>query len=179
MRVTASDIEPMEPTVLPLAHLTRRRGDGIADDGESTGDNGLRRPAHLRAVVVTAALVVAVGLVLGIVVFNASAPELGRGSATADAAATAYVHAVNAGDEKAAADVVCTSFADDARAAAASGRDGGIQFALGKVTKTGKTDAVATIRQTSTLPGGTTRTSAAGVSVLRSAGRRLVCGQLG
>jgi len=154
----------------PVAHLGR---------GDHDPDAPHHRPAHLRAIVIAAVSVVVVGLVVGILVFNASAPTLGRGADTADAAASTFVAAVNDGDEKGAADISCDQFADPARAAARTGRDAGITFALGHLTMRSKTTATVSVQERITLPGGHVHTQPLTLSIQRSGGRWLVCGRAG
>lgn len=152
----------------PVAHLGSGRDDAPA-----------RRPAHLRAIVIAALVVVVMGLVVGIIVFNASAPELGRGAATASDAANTFVAAINNGDEKAAADIACDRFADPARAAARTGSDPGISFALGRLTMRSKTAATVSVQERVELPGGHVHTQPLTLALERSGGRWLVCGRAG
>jgi hypothetical protein len=158
-----------EPDEWPIAHLGR----GDRSDGERS------RPAHLRAIVITALTVVVVGLVVGIIVFNASAPPLGRGAESARAAAASYVSAIDAGDGAGAAKIACDSFTDDARAQARTGADRGISFGMGRVHQVSKTDAVVVVTETLTLPGGHTHSSPTTLAITRSGGRWLVCGRSG
>lgn len=162
--------EPLDPADLPLAHLGREMD---PDEPERPS------PRHLRPIVIAAALVVVVGFVVGVVLFNSSAPPLGRGAETATAAATKYVAAVNAGDEKAAAAIACDNFADDARAQAGSGADAGISFRLGRVRMVSKADAVATLTERLELPGGKAHSQPVALAVVRSGGRWLICGRAG
>lgn len=152
----------------PVVHL------GRGDD-----DAPPHRPAHLRVIVIAAVAVVVVGLVVGILVFNASAPTLGRGAETASAAASTFVSAINNGDEKGAADSACDQFADPARAAARTGSDPGITFALGRLTMHSKTTATVSVQERITLPGGHVHTQPLTLSIQRSGGRWLVCGRAG
>lgn len=149
----------------------------IAQLGPGGIDAGPARPAHLRAIVIAALVVVVVGLIAGVIVFNTSAPPLGRGAETAAAAATQYVTAVNAGDETAAARISCDSFSDDARAQARSGSDKGISFRLGKVQSVSKADAVVVVSETLSLPGGHRHSQPMTLALSRSGGRWLVCGR--
>ena len=163
-----------EPTVAdesddwPVAHL-----------GSGHDDTAPHRPAHLRAIVITAGVIVVVGLVVGILVFNASAPSLGRGAESAATAASTFVAAVNAGDERAAAAIACDQFADPARAVARTGSDPGISFALGRVTTHSATTATVSVQERITLPGGHVHTQPLTLDIERSAGRWLVCGRTG
>lgn len=152
----------------PVAHL-----------GSGHDDTRSQRPAHLRAIVIAAVAVVVVGLVVGILVFNASAPTLGRGAESASAAASTFVAAINNGDEKRAADSACDQFADPARAAARTGSDPGIGFALGRLTMQSKTTATVSVQERITLPGGRVHTQPLTLSIQRSGGRWLVCGRAG
>jgi hypothetical protein len=162
--------DPVDPHELPLAQLGRPR-----DEGEPPA--APHRPSHLRAAVVVAGLVVLVGMVVGVLAFNNSAPSLGRGAVTAREAAVEYVASINAGNAARAAKIGCDSFADFAAAAARSGRDPGITFVLRSVRALSKTDAVAIISERTELPGGRISARAAAVEVVRSAGRWLVCGR--
>lgn len=152
----------------PVAHL-----------GSGHDDTRPHRPAHLRAIVITAGVIVVVGLVVGILVFNASAPSLGRGADSASAAASTFVAAINDGDEKAAADIACGQFADPARAAARTGADPGITFALGRLTMRSTTTATVSVQERITLPGGQVHTQPLTLDIQRSGGRWLVCGRSG
>jgi hypothetical protein len=162
--------EPLDPAELPIAHLGRP-----VDPDEPEQPTG----SHLRLIVVVAALVVVVGFVVGVVLFNSSAPPLGRGAESADLAAGRYVTAVNAGDEKAAADIACDRFADDARAQAGTGADRGISFRLGRVRMVSKSDAVATLTERIEFPGGKSRAQPVALAISRSGGRWLICGRAG
>lgn len=156
------------PEEWPIAHL---------GPGEDAPDGERARPAHLRAIVILALAVVVVGMTVGIVVFNASAPPLGRGAETSTGAAREYLAAVNAGNEAAAAKISCSSFTDDARAQARTGSDKGISYRMGKVSEVSKSDAVVVITETLTLPGGKTHSSPTTLALTRSGGRWLVCGR--
>jgi hypothetical protein len=162
--------DPVDPHELPLAHLGRPLEGGGPQDGD-------RRPTHVRSIVIAASLVVVVGMIAGVAVFNNSAPELGRGAVTARDAAVEYVRSINTGDTTSAAKIACDSFTDDAAAAAGSGRDPGISFVLRSVRERSKTGAVAMISERTALPGGQTSSRAASVDVVRSGGRWLVCGR--
>jgi hypothetical protein len=155
----------------PVAHL----GSGHSDDSEGPP----HRPAHLRAIVIAAVAVVVVGLVVGILVFNASAPTLGRGAETADGAARTFVAAINNGNEQDAADIACDQFANPARAVARTGSDPGISFALGRLTTHSATTATVLVQERITLPGGKVHTQPLTLSIQRSGGRWLVCGRAG
>jgi hypothetical protein len=162
--------ESADPDELPLAQL------GRDEDGEP---NPSRAATHLRAIVITAAVIVIVGFVIGVLVFNASAPHLGRGEATAGDAAARYLTAVNAGDEADAAAVACDTFADDAKAAARTGSDAGIAFALGPLRMSSKTAATVVVVERITLPGGRVHDQPTTLNILRSSGRWLMCGRAG
>jgi hypothetical protein len=136
------------------------------------------RSAWLRtrwAVVAFAALVV-VALSVGIVVFNASAPEAPRGAKSPSEAARQYVAALNAGDAKSAAALSCSDFADEARAAAASGKDPGISYSLGPVRNVTKNDATARVTQRLKFSDSTQNVPST-VALLRGSGLWLVCGK--
>jgi hypothetical protein len=164
------------PDEWPIAHLGRSGDDdGAADDADAER----ARPAHLRAIVIAALAVVVIGLLVGILVFNASAPPLGRGAESAGVAADRYVRAIDAGDEPAAAKISCDSFTDDARAQARTGADKGISFRMGKVHQVSKTDAVVVVTETLTLPGGHTHSSPTTLAITESGGRWLMCGRSG
>lgn len=163
-----------DPADWPIAHLGRGDdSDGDSDDSAPAG------PTHLRAIVITALVVVVVGLVAGIVVFNSSAPPLGRGAETATAAARQYVTAVNAGDGDAASKISCDSFTAEARAQARSGSDKGISFRLGKVQSVSKSDAVVLVTETLALSGERRHSQPMTLALSRSGGRWLVCGRAG
>ncbi len=171
--VTDHDDESVdEPDEWPIAQLGRTRHDDGADGDRS-------RPAHLRAIVIAAVAVVVVGLTAGILVFNASAPPLGRGAESARAAATQYLAAIDAGNEAGAATISCNSFTDDARAQARTGSDEGISFRMGRVHQVSKTDAVVVVIETLTLPGGHRHSSPTTLAITESGGRWLMCGRSG
>jgi hypothetical protein len=159
-----------DPDGLPLAQL------GRDEDGEP---HPSRPSTHLRAIVIAAALVVVVGFVIGVVVFNASAPRPSRGEASAADAAARYLAAINSGDEADAAAVACDSFADDARAAARTGSDAGIDFVLGRLHVSSKSAATVVVVERLTLPGGHRQRHPATLNILRSDGRWLMCGRAG
>ena len=161
-------VEADESDDWPVAHL-----------GSGHDEVRPHRPAHLRAIVTAAVVVVVVGLVVGILVFNASAPTLGRGAETASAAASTFVAAINNGDEKGAADMACDVFVDPARAAARTGSDPGISFALGRLTMRSTTTATVSVQERIALPGGHVHTQPLTLSIQRSGGRWLVCGRAG
>jgi hypothetical protein len=162
--------ESADPDELPLAQL------GRDEDGEP---NPSRAATHLRAIVITAAVIVIVGFVIGVLVFNASTTHLGRGEATAGDAASRYLAAVNAGDETDAAAVACDTFANDARAAARTGSDAGISFALGPLRMSSKTAATVVVIERLMLPGGRVHNQPTSLNILRSGGRWLMCGRAG
>jgi hypothetical protein len=130
-----------------------------------------------RWVVVAFVALVVVGLTVGIIVFNASAPDAARGARTARIAAQQYVTAVNAGNRSGAAAISCGSFADDARAAAASGKDPGITFTLDLVTVLGKNQAIITVTEHLKFGGGTKQAETTRLLETRGAGLWLVCGR--
>lgn len=155
--------EPLDPNELPA--MVFERGD----------EDHPRSTAHTWWFVVAAATIVVVGMVVGIIVFNASAPRAPRGAESAKAAATTFVAAVNASNQKAATAISCDGFTDDARSAARSAGQG-IDFTLDKVITSDRTSATAFITQRLTLPLGRRQTEPANLSVLRTSGRWLVCG---
>lgn len=158
---------PDDAEHLPLAHLG-----GPSDD---------RPPVHpVRVwwfVGVTAAIVV-VGLVVGILVFNHSAPTRRHGALTANQAAVAFVAAVNAGSERRAAGISCDDFIDDARAIARSGQDPAYRVSLRRVEPVAEGDATAVVVEQLTIAG-QHQTKTTRLSVLRQDGLWLVCGRLG
>ncbi len=160
--------ESDEPDDWPIAHF-----------GRGDHDAPPQHPTHLRAIVIAAVAIVVVGLVVGIIVFNASAPPLGRGAESASAAASTFVAAINAGDENGAADIACDRFEDPARAAARTGADAGITFALGRLTMRSKTAASVSVQERITLPGGHVHAQLLTLTIVRSGGRWLVCGRAG
>jgi hypothetical protein len=133
---------------------------------------------HLRTrwVVLAFVALVVVGLTVGIIVFNASAPDAARGARTARSAAQQYVAAVNAGSRAGAAKISCSSFSNDAEAAAASGKDPGIRFSLDLVTSLDKNQAIITVTEHLKFSGGTKQTDTSRLLVTRGAGLWLVCG---
>lgn len=133
---------------------------------------------RLRWVVLAFAVLVAGGLTIGILVFNAYAPAPARGAVSAKAAASQFVTAINAGDGDAAAKISCDGFADDAHAAARSGADPDIRFLLVTVRMTDKDNAVAEMTERLKLPN-TVKSQPYRLSLLRGAKRWLVCGQIG
>lgn len=133
---------------------------------------------HLRTrwVVLAFGALVVVGLTVGIIVFNASAPDAARGARTARTAAQQYVAAVNAGNRTGAAAISCASFTNDAQAAAASGKDPGITFSLDLVTLLGKNQSIITVTEHLKFSGGTKQAESSRLLVTRGAGLWLVCG---
>jgi hypothetical protein len=131
-----------------------------------------------RWLVVACGLLVVVGLTVGILVFNASAPDAPRGARSPALAARQFVAALNAGDGIRAARVSCDRFGDDARAAARSGADPGISFALVSVTTSDKDNATATLVQQLRLGASGSQRVPYRLALLRGAGLWLVCGRL-
>ena len=159
-------------------------GDDSEQDDPATVQLDPRRPGtthfwHLRTrwVVLAFAGVVVVALTVGILVFNASAPDAARGARTARLAAQQFVSAVNAGSRHDAAAIACSSFADDAEAAAASGRDPDITFSLDLVTGLSKNQAIITVTEHLKFSGGTKESEVSRLLVTRGAGVWLVCGR--
>jgi hypothetical protein len=130
-----------------------------------------------RWVVAAFAVLVVVALTVGILVFNASAPDAPRGAKSATAAAHQYVAALNSGNGERAAAVACTDFVDQAKADAKSGQDPDISYSLDAVTSAGKNDATAVVTEHLTFTGGSTQKVPSTVSVLRSGGLWLICGR--
>lgn len=135
-----------------------------------------RRALRTRWIVAAAALIAVTAMVVGIVVFNASAPGPARGAASAKTAAKEFVTALNAGDALAAAAISCAEFAEDARSAARSGKDPAFRYTLDSVRLDDTTSATAVVSAHLALPG-STQTKAHDISVLRSSGRWLMCGR--
>jgi hypothetical protein len=98
-----------------------------------------------------------------------------RGAATAKTAATLFVGAINSGSGSGAAAISCTAFADAARSQARSGSDPGISFSLGSVTENG--DSANAQLDQATNVGGTTQTTTFTLTLQKSGGLWLVCGQ--
>lgn len=144
-----------------------------ADDGDPLSPHSVQT----RWVVAAAAAIVVVGMVVGILVFNSSAPDAARGAASARQAAVQYVAALNHGDRDAAAAISCDAFANDARSAARSGTDPSLGYTLDQLVVADRTSSTAKITQHLTLPGETRQSRPADVAVLRSSGRWLVCGR--
>ena len=163
--------EPLDPNELPIAHLG-----GHGDDQEET--EGEHRPVRVWWFVGVTAAVVVIGLVIGIVVFNRSAPSRIHGSLTAQEAAVQFVAAVNDGSERRAAAISCDAFVDDARAVAKSGQDRAFSLHLSHVRIDDPNSATAFITQRLELPGQVQRASA-NVTVLRESGLWLMCGRAG
>jgi hypothetical protein len=99
-----------------------------------------------------------------------------RGEISATLAAHHFVSALNAGDRDDAASVACDNFADQARSAAASGADPGIDFVLDSVAA-GSTSGTAELTQRLRVDGKTQRQPYL-VHLQRTDGRWLVCGQV-
>lgn len=164
--------DPYDPAELPIAQL------GASAEADESDERSPARASHLRLIVISAAAVVVIGLVVGIVLVNSSAPSPGRGESTARLAAQRYVRALNSGDERAAAAIACDTFADDARAQARSGADPSITFRLREVSMQSKTSATAVLLERAVLPGNHVHSGTLGVAVLMSGGRWLMCGRL-
>ena len=98
-----------------------------------------------------------------------------RGASSAQTAATLFVNDVNSGKGDGAASIACDSFADGARSAARSGADPGISYRLGAVSVNGDS-ATATLTQTFNV-GGTAQQSQHVLTLKKSGGLWLVCGQ--
>ncbi len=158
--------DPVDPNSLPLVELHRPE------------DRGPHRVVRTWWFVVAAALIVLVGGVVGVLVFNSSTPKPGRGAVSPDAAVRQFVAALNTGDEARAAAMSCDAFADQARSAARSGKDPAFRYSLGLVHRDDRSSATATVVEHLQLPG-SRQTQTNTVSVLRSQGRWLVCGLSG
>jgi hypothetical protein len=157
----------------------------LFDDSPDVTDGALdvsarRRPWWLRTrwLVVACALLVVVGLTVGILVFNASAPDAPRGARTPALAARQFVAALNAGDGAGAARMACDRFGDAARAAARSGADPSISFTLVGVTTRDRDNATATLVQQLRLSASDTQRVPYRLALLRGAGLWLVCDRL-
>jgi hypothetical protein len=98
-----------------------------------------------------------------------------RGASSAATAATLFVGAINAGSGDGAAAISCTSFANGARSAARAGVDPGISFKLGGVVVAGD-NATAQLEQDLNV-GGSAQHSQYQLTLKKSGGRWLVCGQ--
>jgi hypothetical protein len=120
-----------------------------------------------------AAVLVAGGVIAAVEL--SSSGEL-RGEISATLAAHHFVTALNAGNKDDAAAVACDNFADQARSAAASGADPGIDFVLDSVAA-GSTSGTAELTQRLRVDGGTQRQPYL-VHLQRTDGRWLVCGQV-
>ena len=160
--------EPLDPNELPIAHL----GGGHAEEPAVIE----HRPVRVWWFVGITAAVVVVGLIIGIFVFNRSAPNGTHGALTAHEAAVQFVGAVNDGSERRAAAISCDAFVDDARAVAKSGQDHAFSLHLSHVRRDDANSAVAFITQRLELPGQIQR-APANVTVLRENGLWLMCGR--
>jgi hypothetical protein len=121
-----------------------------------------------------AAVLVAGGIIAGVVL--TSSDDSLRGEITATLAARHFVAALNAGNKDGAAAVACDNFADQARSAAASGADPGIDFVLDSVAIAGTSSGTAELTQRLRV-GGSTQRQPYLVHLQRTDGRWLVCGQ--
>jgi hypothetical protein len=130
-----------------------------------------------RWVVVAFAVLVVVALTVGILVFNASAPDAPRGAKSATVAARQFVTALNAGNGVHAAAISCTDFADQAKADAKSGQDPDISYTLDAVRSGSKNDATALLTEHLKFSGGSTQRVPSTISLLRSGGLWLICGR--
>src|SRR5689334_6051481 len=137
--------EPLDPNELPIALL----GGG----GSEEPDEAAHRSVQVWWFVGITAAVVVIGLVLGIFVFNRSAPSRIHGALTAREAAVQFVAAVNDGSERRAAAISCDAFVDDARAVAKSGQDRAFSLHLSHVRIDDPNSATAFITQRLKLPG--------------------------
>jgi hypothetical protein len=131
---------------------------------------------RLRWVLVAFVVLVVAGLTVGILVFNAAAPQIARGARTPAAASHQFLAALNAGDGPGAANISCAEFADSARAAARSGSSPDVSFALVGVTARGSDYATAEFAQHRKI-GGVFHNVPYRVSLRRGDKRWLVCGR--
>lgn len=125
---------------------------------------------------VAGALLVAAVIATVLVLTLTGSDSPTRGAVTAQAAATQFVHAVNAGDRNAAATIACGGFADEARSEAESGRDPGISFSLETVRPDGAGAATARVVQTLRLPDAPAQHISIVLQLRRISGGWLVCG---
>ncbi len=121
-----------------------------------------------------AVVVVAAAATTTAVVYSRS--DHPRGLASPQRAAARFVTAVNDGDKEAAVAVACAAFADQARAAAHTGGENGIDFTMGAVERTGTSAAIAEVTQRLDLQGGPQRVTLV-LELAGADGRWLVCGQ--
>jgi len=128
-----------------------------------------RRPLWIGAGLVAAALVAA------IVVLHRPARST-SGQRTPQLAAESFVAAIDAGNPAAAKAASCSAFADQARAAAGTGADPGISFALRSVAVTGPTSATAQVTERLRFPGSSQQISLV-LEVRKSQRGWLVCGR--
>jgi hypothetical protein len=98
-----------------------------------------------------------------------------RGAVSAQAAATDFVTAIDAGNGAAAAAISCTAFGNEARGAATSGADPGISFSVSSVKVSGIA-GTASLVQTLRVGGGRQTTRYTLILAERSK-RWLVCGR--
>jgi hypothetical protein len=131
---------------------------------------------RLRWVLGVFVLVVVAALTVGIIVFNSASPERARGAASPTAATRTFLAAINQGNGATAAAISCTSFGDEARAAARSGKDPGISFTLVQVTPRGNDHATAEFAQHIKV-GGTIQNTPYRIALLRGSSLWLVCGR--
>jgi hypothetical protein len=121
-----------------------------------------------------AGVLVAGGAVAAVVL--ASSGSGLRGEISATVAAHHFVAALNSGNKDDAAAVSCDNFADQARSAAASGADPGIDFVLDSVAA-GDGSGTAELTQRLRVDGKTQQQPYL-VHLQRTDGRWLVCGQV-
>jgi hypothetical protein len=128
-----------------------------------------RRPLWIGAGVVVAALVAAM-----VVLHRPAGPTSGQ--RTPQLAAKSFVAAIDTGNPVAAKAASCSAFADHARAAAETGADPGISFALRSVAVTGPTSATAQVTERLRFPGSSQQISLV-LEVRKSQRGWLVCGR--
>lgn len=131
---------------------------------------------RLRWVLGVFVVLVVAGLTIGIIVFKSATPERARGALTPGGATRQFLAAINKGDGAAAAAVSCSSFGDDARAAAHSGVDPSISFTLVDVIQHGNDHASAEFAEHIRF-GKSVQNKSYRITLLRGSSRWLVCGR--
>jgi len=149
-----------------------RRSAEAAEYGGAMSDSPPPRGRTGVTIGVVTVLIIAVLVVIAVGRHRTSS----RGAASPTTAATLFVGAINAGSGDGAAAISCTSFADGARSTARSGADPGISYKLGDVLVDGNT-ATAQLQQTFDIAG-SPHQSQHQLTLKRSGGRWLVCGQI-
>jgi hypothetical protein len=181
----SGELEPVYPPDMAAPPGPSAPFDQSAQSAQSAGAPVVPAPpgpadaaqhTRTRTWVWVAALVLAAATVVAVLLFGTDRSSPGRGAGSAEAAAEQFVAALNAGDKRAAAEISCTGFQDQARSEAVSGMDPAISFHLDGVDHLGD-GAQARISQTFELPDGTPpQVQPIVLDVIRTDGNWLVCG---